>query len=240
MKREIEIKAAEGGDDSKLLVEDLHNMFIKAFDRMGWNHESKMQDGRIVTVVEGDRTDVLDGEAGGHRFQRVPPTEKRGRVHTSTVIVSVLGSVHRDPRYSLRDPEHFRVEWFSGSGAGGQHRNKHQNSCRVYHLPTGLMETRQGRKRESNLKDAREALIRKLDELSSDHIRATTSETKRTQVGSGMRGDKIRTYRMQDGVVTDHRSGRKTQMKKISSGDFSDLWSISEKFFRSGKTREKR
>ena len=120
----------------------------------------------------------------------------------------------------MRDDEHFRIEWFSGTGAGGQHRNKTQNSCRAIHIPTGLKQERQGRKRESNKREAMDALCLLLDQKVNDILSAQISITKKNQVGSGMRGDKIRTYRFQDDLVTDHRSGKRAKCSKVLRGNF--------------------
>lgn len=124
----------------------------------------------------------------------------------------------------MREDKDFYVEWFSGTGKGGQHRNKHANSAKVYHLPTGLIESRQGRSRTNNLNDAKNALIEKLDGEKHNEIYSEISSTVKNQVGSGMRGDKIRTYRFQDDIVVDHLTGKKTSTKKIMKGNFKLLW----------------
>lgn len=180
---------------------------------------------QITLEITGKDLSALNNEAGGHRIQRVPPTERRGRVHTSTVTVAVLSEEQKvDPRYEMLEDHHFYVEWFSGTGAGGQHRNKHQNSCRLYHLPTGLVETRQSRSRDNNLRDARTALVARLkagtDALQAQH----TAQTRKGQVGTGMRGDKRRTYRFQDDRVTDHETGMTASTKSVMRGDFRALW----------------
>jgi len=167
----------------------------------------------------------LTNESGGHRIQRIPPTEKRGRVHTSTVTVSVTNkSVQVDNSYSQRNENDFKIEWFSGTGKGGQHRNKHMNSCRIIHIPTGLSESRQGRKRENNKREAFDAINRKLDEISSRDAYLKLKREKKQQVGSGMRGDKIRTYRFQDDRVTDHQTGKNAKCSKVMKGHFELLW----------------
>lgn len=167
----------------------------------------------------------MDFEAGGHRIQRVPPTERKGRVHTSSVTVAVLdpSTVTNDCYTQIGDND-FEVEWFSGTGAGGQHRNKHQNSCRMIHLPTGVTETRQGRKREANLRDAKQAILKKLRDLQSNELREKVSTIRKGQVGSGMRGDKIRTYRFQDDQVVDHLANKKARCSKVMRGYFDLLW----------------
>lgn len=156
----------------------------------------------------------------------MPPTERKGRVHTSSVTVAVINpDTKTDSEYSLIEDHHFSVEWFSGTGKGGQHRNKKQNSCRVIHEPTGLSESRQGRKRDSNLRDAKRALLERLQDADTGMTQKEISEIRKTQVGSGMRGDKIRTYRFQDDQVNDHNSGKSTTCKKILKGHFDLLWS---------------
>jgi len=179
----------------------------------------------IAIEFTGKKLQKLEQEKGGHRIQRIPPTEKRDRVHTSTVTVAVMGQdIEIDPRYQKRDSHDFYVEWFSGTGKGGQKRNKSQSCCRLYHLPTGLVETRQGRSRQNNQRDARIALEKLLDQATTGEINDKTAESRRNQVGSGMRGDKIRTYRFQDDIVTDHNSGKTATVKQVMKGTFDLLW----------------
>ncbi len=163
----------------------------------------------------------LENESGGHRIQRVPPTERKGRVHTSTVTVAVI-----DPTVVLKTykDEDFRIEWYSGTGAGGQHRNKHQNSCRITHLPTGRVATAQCRSRLNSQEEAKSALIAQLD--GSHRLETTTilAKERKEQVGSGMRGDKIRTYRFQDDIVKDHITGQTSTVSKVMRGYFDLLW----------------
>jgi peptide chain release factor 1 len=116
------------------------------------------------------------------------------------------------------------IEWFSGTGSGGQHRNKHQNCCRVIHTPSGLVETRQGRSRDSNRKQAMEALQNRLSNHHKTQFHDETNIIQREQMGSGMRGDKIRTYRFQDNQVTDHNSNKTADLKKVMKGNFDLLW----------------
>lgn len=158
-------------------------------------------------------------------MQRIPPTEKRGRVHTSTVTVAVTDeNVDTDPKYSMRSENDFRIEWFSGTGSGGQHRNKHQNSCRLFHNPTGIKVEIQGRKREGNQKEAFAEINRRLDALAKGERAESLAIEKRNQVGSGMRGDKRRTYRFQDDQVVDHITGKKEKCSKVMRGRFDLLW----------------
>lgn len=226
MKRILEIKGAEGGTDAKLFAKDLASAYINLASKLGWKHSVVLStDNHIKIQITGRDLSQLDQEAGGHRVQRIPPTEKKGRVHTSSVTVAVLDSdVSTDTKFQQTRDEDFRIEWFSGTGKGGQHRNKKQNSCRVIHVPTGIIETRQGRKRESNLRDAKQAIIAKLTNASEQQCANTIAHVRKNQVGSGMRGDKIRTYRMQDDRVVDHNTNKKAKCSKVLKGNFDLLW----------------
>lgn len=147
-------------------------------------------------------------------------------MHTSTVTVAVMNpAVIVSDAYSRRDQSDFRIEWFSGSGAGGQHRNKHQNSCRVHHIPTGLCEARQGRERVSNLKDAMSAINELLDQAHRGEGASILSVERKDQVGSGMRGDKTTTIRFQDDKVVHHASGKIMTATKYMKGFMDEVWS---------------
>lgn len=155
----------------------------------------------------------------------MPPTERKGRVHTSTVTVAVIDCANKSQdKFNRREKSDFLVEWFSGTGGGGQHRNKHQNSARVTHIPTGIIESAQTRSRENSLKSAMEKLNLRLDQMSEQSHSSTVASEIKSQVGSGMRGDKIRTYRFQDDTVTDHNTGKRHLASKVLAGNFDLLW----------------
>lgn len=118
-----------------------------------------------------------------------------------------------------------RIEWYSGTGAGGQHRNKHQNSCRITHIPTGIIATAQCRSRQNSFAKAIETIQKQVDNIRQNQYNNNIANDRRQQVGSGMRGDKIRTYRFQDDVVKDHLTNRSASVKKILAGHFDLLWS---------------
>lgn len=163
----------------------------------------------------------LENESGGHRIQRVPPTERKGRVHTSTVTVAIIDPDR--PKINISESD-LRIEWYSGTGAGGQHRNKHQNSCRITHLPSGMVSTAQCRSRENSLAEAMDSIKKRVD---NDHLLSYNSviaDNRKQQVGSGMRGDKIRTYRFQDDTVTDHRTGKSARCEHVLKGNMDKLW----------------
>lgn len=156
-------------------------------------------------------------EAGGHRWQRVPPTEKRGRVQTSTVTVAVL-----DPDTVVGqalDPRDVDITTARGSGPGGQNRNKTESCVIARHKPTGIqVRIDNERSQQQNRATAMKVLAAKLYQLSASLAMASKNDQRKQQVGSGMRGDKVRTYREQDDQVTDHRTGKKWQLNKWIKG----------------------
>ena len=166
----------------------------------------------------------MNNECGGHRIQRVPPTERKGRVHTSTVTVAVIDGGEQTSQGVLIPHSDLKIEWYSGTGAGGQHRNKHQNSCRITHIPSGIVVTSQTRSRQNSLALAMEDIQKQVDNIATTKYNANIASDRKQQVGSGMRGDKIRTYRFQDDVVKDHLTNRTASVKKILAGNFDLLW----------------
>lgn len=165
---------------------------------------------------------MLEMAAGGHRIQRVPPSEKRGRVHTSTVTVAVIDPVINTTE--VYSDDQFRIEWFSGTGKGGQKRNKSQSCCRVIHIPTGITESRQGRSRDKNYNDAKAAIIVKLNDSVKSESTAHTASIRKRQVGSGMRADKTVTIRFQDDTAKHHITGKSMSAKKFMRGGMDKLW----------------
>jgi len=121
-------------------------------------------------------------------------------------------------------PEDVRVEFFSGTGAGGQHRNKKQCSVRMTHTPTNIVVTVQSRSKEANVAEATTELRRRLHDMASREANTASNEVRSAQVGSGMRGDKVRTYRFRDDAVEDHRNGRRARASKVMQGYFDLLW----------------
>jgi len=163
----------------------------------------------------------LYNESGGHRIQRVPPTERKGRVHTSTVTVAITDPTEVAIKVADSD---LRIEWYSGTGAGGQHRNKHQNSCRITHIPSGTVATAQCRSRQNSLDQAMGTIHKTVDKQVQNQYNNGIASDRKQQVGSGMRGDKIRTYRFQDDVVKDHVTNKSNSVKRVLSGNFDLLW----------------
>lgn len=123
-----------------------------------------------------------------------------------------------------RSDDDFRVEFYSGTGKGGQHRNKHQNCVRMTHIPTGTLQTANGRERSTNLREAKAALLQTLDRMVESERGGVLTVARKDQVGSGERGDKIRTLRFQDDQIVDHRTGKKITAVEFMKGSMDRLW----------------
>ena len=176
--------------------------------------------GLLVFSVEGAKSaETFANEAGGHRWQRVPPTERRGRVHTSTVTVAVL-TQPTDAQVDIKEQD---IEWTAvrGSGAGGQHRNVTDSAVLIKHKPTGLEARCQSeRSQHQNRASAMPVLrARVWERMQSEHDKERASD-RRKQVGSGMRGDKRRTIRLQDGQVVDHITGQRWTTHNYLAGEW--------------------
>lgn len=162
---------------------------------------------------------LFTGEAGGHRWQRVPPTERRGRVHTSTVTVAVLP----EPAAHELVVREADLEWqaMRATGSGGQHLQKTDSAVRVRHLPTGLEVRCQAERSQSANREAALRLLRaRLADAAREQVLGARADERRRQVGSGQRGDKRRTIRVQDDQVTDHVDGRTWSFKRYARGDW--------------------
>ena len=175
----------------------------------------------MLCVAGRGATALFAGEPGGHRWQRVPPTEKRGRVQTSTITVVVLEEPrHLDLAIHVDDVD---IETMRGSGAGGQHRNKTDSAVRARRRPTGIeVRCESERSQHQNRALALRVLAARVAELTRQTAQGARDADRRRQVGSGMRGDKRRTIRTQDDQVTDHVDGRTWRFKAYARGDWSD------------------
>lgn len=176
--------------------------------------------GLCILEVSGKlAVETFENEAGGHRWQRIPPTEKRGRVQTSTVTVAVLPQV-TDAQIHLR-PEDVEFSATRGSGAGGQHRNVTDSCVVLKHLPSGIVVRCESERSQHANRATAEALLRaRIWEARQQELIGARDQSRRTQIGSGMRGDKRRTIRVQDGQVTDHVTGKTWQYKRYVRGDW--------------------
>lgn len=175
--------------------------------------------GFLTAIFRGDKSlKLFKHEAGGHRWQRNPPTEKGSRVHTSTVTVAVLNA-NAMIAHPLRESD-IDFSYVRGSGPGGQHRNT-TNSCVVAkHRPSGQQVRIDLRSQHQSKAMAIRVLAARVDALNQGRLGSERNDVRREQVGSGMRGDKVRTYRTQDNQVTDHRLNQKWRLDKWMRGEW--------------------
>lgn len=172
----------------------------------------------LVFEASGD-DELFKNETGGHRWQRVPPTEKRGRVQTSTITVAVVKKITELQLYI--DPNDLEWKTCRGSGPGGQHRNKTESAVQLTHLPTKVsVRCESERSQHRNRESALDILRAKLYDAQTQKINNAAASERKQQVGSGMRGDKRRTIRVQDGQVNDHITGKKWALKQYLRGDW--------------------
>lgn len=208
----IEIRAGVGGEEAALFVKDLFRMYSKYAQKKGW--EIRVLDSResdlgglkeIVFSFKGENAfSEMKYEGGVHRVQRIPKTEKSGRIHTSTVTVAVL----RKPKETevKIHPNEIEFDFFKASGPGGQYVNKRMTAVRVTHLPTKISVTCQTeRSLEQNKKMALELLKAKILEMKEKEENEKLMKERKAQIGWGERSEKIRTYNFMENRVTDHR-----------------------------------
>jgi peptide chain release factor 1 len=227
----IEIRAGTGGEEAALFAGDLFRMYTRYAETHNWKVEimSQHQTGvggikEIIALVQGNGAySDLKYESGIHRVQRVPATEAQGRIHTSAVTVAVLPEAEEvDVKI---EPSELKIDVYRSTGPGGQSVNTTDSAVRITHLPTGLVVTCQDEK--SQLKNKNKALkvlrSRLLDQIAQEQ-NAKRSETRKSQVGSGDRSGRIRTYNFPQGRVTDHRIGLTLyKLEDILQGDIKEL-----------------
>lgn len=182
-----------------------------------------------AAVIELDRAiPGFRNETGGHRVQRIPPTERRGRVHSSTVTVAVIEGRPDVSRHAIAERD-LKVRWFSGTGAGGQHRNKHQCSVELTHLPTGISRKAETRSRENSMRLAMESLQEAVSAGDAARDAARINTVRSGQIGLGMRADKRRTWRFRDDTVVDEVTGKSTSCSRAMRGRVDALWPDTER-----------
>lgn len=174
----------------------------------------------VLEVTGKGAAEVFAREPGGHRWQRIPPTEKRGRVQTSSITVAVMPAA-TDAEVNVRGDE-FEWQATRGSGAGGQHRNKTSSAVILRHVPSGLVvRCESERSQHQNRRTAMTLLLGRLREQASTAQASATTRDRKRQVGSGMRGDKVRTVAVQRGVVHDHRTDQRWSYRDYERGNWS-------------------
>lgn len=227
----VEIRAGVGGEEAALFAQSLYRMYHMYAEKKGWRVEianlNETELGGIKEIsflLEGDRVySQMKYESGVHRVQRVPETESGGRVHTSTVTVAVLPEVD-EVEFEL-DPGDLKIDTFRSSGAGGQHVNKTESAIRITHIPTGVVvECQDQRSQHKNKERAMQILRSRLYEKKLEEQESAVAGERKSQVGSGMRNERIRTYNFPQGRLTDHRIGLTLyKLDSIMDGDLDEV-----------------
>ncbi|MBD9224592.1 MAG: peptide chain release factor 1 [Clostridiales bacterium] len=229
----LEIRAGIGGEEGALFAADLLRMYTMYAERRGWTlsivNENMTELGGVKEVsaeIEGAGAwSRLKFEAGTHRVQRVPETESSGRIQTSAATVAVMPEAE-EVEFSI-DPKDLQIDTFRSSGAGGQHVNKTESAIRITHLPTGVVVECQDERSQYKNKDRAMKILRsKLYEAEQEKQNAAIAATRKSQVGTGDRSGKIRTYNFPQNRVTDHRltgDSKNFNIAAIMNGDLDDL-----------------
>lgn len=227
----VEIRAGVGGEESALFAAQLYRMYTMYAETRRWKTElANLNDTELGGVrevsflIEGEGAySRLKFESGVHRVQRVPETEAGGRIHTSTATVAVLPEAD-EVEVSL-NPTDLQIDTYRSSGAGGQHVNKTESAIRITHLPTGMVvECQDERSQYKNKERAMRILASRLYEAERSRQNAAVAAERRSQVGTGMRNERIRTYNFPQGRVTDHRIGLTLyKIDQIMNGGLDEL-----------------
>jgi peptide chain release factor 1 len=226
----LEIRAGTGGDEAALFAGDLFRMYERYAASKGWRFEvDSLSDGdaggfkeAIATISGRGVFAHLKFESGVHRVQRVPDTEASGRIHTSAATVAVLPEAE-EVDIEIK-PEDIRLETLRASSAGGQHANTTDSSIRITHIPTGIVLLQAGRSQHQNRAKAFQILRAKLYDLERIRADSERSDARKSQVGSGDRSERIRTYNFPQGRLTDHRINLTLyKLDRVMEGDLDEV-----------------
>lgn len=227
----IEIRAGAGGEEAALFANEIRRMYYMFADKNRWKiEEINIDENELGGLKEGSFMVVGDGayskfkfESGVHRVQRVPDTESQGRIHTSTITVAVLPEAP-DVDIEILDKD-LKIDTYRSSGAGGQHVNKTESAIRITHLPTGIVVACQDERSQiKNRERAYEILKSKLYDYYQTQADAEYAAARKSQVGTGDRSERIRTYNFPQGRVTDHRIGLTLySIENFMNGDIGEM-----------------
>jgi peptide chain release factor 1 len=228
----LEIRAAAGGDEAAIFAGDLFRMYARYAGARGWKveilSESPGEHGgykEIIARIQGQGAfSRLKFESGAHRVQRVPKTEAQGRIHTSTCTVAILPELDQIEDVKI-NPSELKIDTFRASGAGGQHVNKTDSAIRITHLPTGIVvECQEERSQHKNRARAMSLLAARIREGQQARQDAEQAQTRKLQVGTGDRSERIRTYNFPQNRVTDHRINLTLyQLGSVMEGALDDI-----------------
>src|SRR5215213_1602696 len=242
----LEIRAGTGGDEAALFAGELFRMYSRYAERQGWRLElMSMSDTgiggvkEVIASIEGKRVySRLKYESGVHRVQRVPATEASGRIHTSTATVAVLPEAE-EVDIQIQDKD-LRIDTFCSSGPGGQSVNTTYSAVRITHIPTNTVVSQQDEKSQiKNRAKAMKVLRSRLYDLEMQKQQEAIARDRRTQVGTGERSEKIRTYNYRENRVTDHRIGHTMhQLTNALDGDLTELIDAAVTYFTSEKLKD--
>ncbi len=217
----MELRAAAGGDEATIFATDLKEMYQKYAERRGW--KTRVVDDLTIEIIGADAYDALRFETGVHRVQRVPLTEKSGRIHTSTASIAVL-PIRLKSKVDI-NPADIQMEFSRSGGAGGQNVNKVETAVRLVHIPTGIdVRSSSERSQLANREKAMQILSAKLEQLHEEQEAKKHAAERKEQIGTGDRSEKIRTYNYLQDRVTDHRLKESWHnLPKILAGGIDDI-----------------
>lgn len=228
----LEVRAGAGGDEAALFAEELANAYLKYAEKQGWlvhtNDESRASGGGYkeasFEILHPDAYDAFRLETGVHRVQRIPVTEKAGRTHTSTCSVAVL-PLRKKPKFEVNATD-IEMEYSRAGGAGGQNVNKVETAVRLIHKPTGIdVRSQAERSQLKNREKAMAMLVAKIEMMHEEEEAKKHAETRKNQIGTGDRSEKIRTYNFPQNRITDHRIKESWyNIEEVMAGNFDQIF----------------